>query len=239
MPWVKLDDKFRTHPKVIAAGLDAAWFYLCALGYCAEQLTDGHIHAAMVPILAPHVPNPQAAAETCCTVGLLTPTDTGYLVPDYLEYNPPRAKVLAEREKAKARRTGTAAHDVRANVARTSPEHRPTFEECSATPYPYPYPSSEPVGNQPSSAEPEAASYPQLVDAVVDYLVDVAQAGNRDPIAKPDRWRRTVRRRLTTEHGDTIERLTTGFPDAPVDAIGNAVIDGDTRQLGRYLEATG
>ena len=226
MPWVKLDDKFRTHPKVVAAGLEAAWFYVCALGYSAEQLTDGHIHAAMVPILAPHVTDPQAAAEKCCTVGLLTPTDTGYLVPDYLEFNPSRAKVLAEREAAKARKQ-----------RRGSPEVRANSERSSDAPYPYPYPES--VDNQPSSEKPGADSYPQLVDQVVDYLVDVAQAGNREPIAKPDRWRRTVRRRLTTEHGETIDRLTAGFPDAPVDAIGNAVIDGDTRQLARYLKAVG
>ena len=238
MPWVKLDDKFRTHPKVIAADLEAAWFYVCALGYCAEQLTDGEIGAGMVPILAPHVTDPSAAAEKCCTVGLLERTDTGYRVPDYLDYNPPRAKVLADREAAKARRTRSSSADVRANVARTSSEPPETFAGRSATPYPYPYPES--VDNQPSSEEPGRPSYPQPVDggsvaeAVLDYLVDVAQAGNREPITKPERWRRTVRRRLLTEHGDTVNRLAATWPTAPASAIGNAVIDGDTRQLARY-----
>ena len=40
MSWVKIDDQFFMHPKVIAAGRDARDLYLAALTYTAGQLTD-------------------------------------------------------------------------------------------------------------------------------------------------------------------------------------------------------
>ena len=51
MTWAKIDDQFPDHPKVVAAGGDAAWLYVAALCYCQAKLTDGHIPAGIVPRL--------------------------------------------------------------------------------------------------------------------------------------------------------------------------------------------
>ena len=52
MTWVKLDDGFPEHPKLIQAGAAAGWLYVAALCYSARNLTDGHIPAAVLPRLA-------------------------------------------------------------------------------------------------------------------------------------------------------------------------------------------
>lgn len=46
--WSKLYDGFFDHPKVLAAGGDAALLYLAGQAYCSRHLTDGRIPKAMV-----------------------------------------------------------------------------------------------------------------------------------------------------------------------------------------------
>jgi hypothetical protein len=227
--WVKIDDKFRHHPKVIAAGLEGSWLYVCALAYCGEQLTDGYLPEGVLPVLAPHVTDPTKAADTCCTVGLLRRVDGGYEVPDYLDYNPSRAKVIAEREAARKRQS-----DRRARATTTDDmsrrESRRDFGRSSPSPT-RPDPTPESVNNQPSSGEPGDPGYPQgEVDNVLDYLVDVAET-NATITKNRAGWRRSTRRRLATEHTHEITRLLERYPTADTRDIGNAVIDGDQRNL--------
>lgn len=37
MPWLKIDDRVRTHPKTVKAGPAASWFWFCGICYCREQ----------------------------------------------------------------------------------------------------------------------------------------------------------------------------------------------------------
>lgn len=97
MSWVRLDDQFPDHPKVVAAGPAAGWLYVCGLAYCARYLTDGFIPKDQVRRLA-DVGNAQRQAEILVSVGLWEHSDGGYRVHDYLEYNPSKEKVLATRE---------------------------------------------------------------------------------------------------------------------------------------------
>ena len=48
MSWVKFDDQFNNHPKVLAAGPLAQLLYMKAIVYCGQYLTDGFIPAAAV-----------------------------------------------------------------------------------------------------------------------------------------------------------------------------------------------
>lgn len=96
MAWLKLDDRFAHHPKVLAAGPMAAWLHICGLSYCSEYLTDGYIPDGALPILAA-VDAPAQLAERLVEVGLWERADGGYRVHDYLEYNPSREQVLTAR----------------------------------------------------------------------------------------------------------------------------------------------
>ena len=43
MAWIKIDDQFRNHPKVLAAGPLASWLYMCGLCYIARENTGDFI----------------------------------------------------------------------------------------------------------------------------------------------------------------------------------------------------
>lgn len=43
MSWVKLDDQFHSHPKVIAGGNEVAGVYARSLAYCGAYYTDGFV----------------------------------------------------------------------------------------------------------------------------------------------------------------------------------------------------
>ena len=116
MVWVKLDDQFTENPKVVQAGPLAGWLHVCGLVYCGRNLTDGFIPAVMVPRLATfdhigittggmagmfefgHDIEHAELVDQLIAVGLWEETDGGYVIHDYLDYNPSKADVLAERQ---------------------------------------------------------------------------------------------------------------------------------------------
>lgn len=118
MSWFKLDDRFFDNPKIAALSDSAKVAYLEAGTYCARELTDGFIalnkakafagKPRIVKELVPHL------WEVC---------EGGFLVHDYLKYNPTREQVLAEREAARRRMGGL-------RSGRSSPEQVPEQEDA-------------------------------------------------------------------------------------------------------------
>ena len=102
MSWVKLDDSFPEHPKVIAVGGDAAWLHVCALAYCNRNETDGKISTAMLGRLSDRR-NPRRLATDLVQVGLWIATEFGWEIHDYLHYQPSKEQKDAEREAARQR----------------------------------------------------------------------------------------------------------------------------------------
>lgn len=113
MAWLKVDDRVRTHPKVVKAGPAAAWLWFCGICYCREHLTDGFIGGGMVPSLSPGLTNSKALATKLVDAGLWHVDSDGYRVHDFLDWNPARASVLQkraddlDRKKNKPRRDST------------------------------------------------------------------------------------------------------------------------------------
>lgn len=88
MSWVKLDDGFPDHPKVLRAGPLAAWLWACGLAYCNRQpARDGFIPTEKVRVLYP-VAAPMSLARKLVEVGLWEAVDGGYRVHDYHDYQP-------------------------------------------------------------------------------------------------------------------------------------------------------
>ncbi|MGW5556874.1 hypothetical protein ACWER9_06580 [Micromonospora sp. NPDC003944] len=121
MPWVRFDDQFPLHRKV--GGLSDAAYRVAseAIFWCSRNLTDGVIRAHEVNQIRPRAERSvgeivgrdlwhhAADVEACpnCSARLAEagrpiPPD-GYVVHDYLGFQPSRAKVMQERE-AKAER---------------------------------------------------------------------------------------------------------------------------------------
>lgn len=97
MTWVRIDDTFPDHPKVVGLTDSAFRTYVAGLCYAARYLTDGAIPSSALRSIGPR----KAAAELE-RAGIWQRTDHGYAIRDYLDYNPSRAEVEANREKRRA-----------------------------------------------------------------------------------------------------------------------------------------
>ena len=96
MTWVKLDDRFPMHPKVVGISDRAFRYHVIGLCYCAGALTDGRVPFGVVP-------GGRYVAELI-TAGLweLDQDGDAWFIHDYLLYNPTRAHVEQERGKKQA-----------------------------------------------------------------------------------------------------------------------------------------
>lgn len=103
MPWVKIDDQITFNPKLMAAGNAAVGIWIRMIAHSAAQLTDGYITGAVSVLIAGRS---RAQINTLIATGLLHKVDGGYLLNDYLEYNPSRAEVLEKRERDRLRKGG-------------------------------------------------------------------------------------------------------------------------------------
>lgn len=164
MAWVKLDDQFFRHPKVLAAGRDARDLYLAALCYCNSGLTDGLLAAAVMPLLAAEtmVPDAGAAAERLVTVGLWEPDGDGYRIHDYLDYQPSAAQVRAQRaENARRQSEWRERKRTTREDERNAVTHSVSNAPVTPAPSPSPSPSRTPEEHTPT----ETASPPTPVAA--------------------------------------------------------------------------
>jgi len=98
MGWVRLDDNFADHPKVIALSDTAFRLYIEGLCYSNRQLTDGFIPNAVYTKLSKN-----DDAQFLIEAGLWEDTEGGFNIRSYTEYQPTREKVEKKREEAKER----------------------------------------------------------------------------------------------------------------------------------------
>lgn len=113
-----LKDGVRCHPKVLTAGAEAAWLWVCCIDYSRQQLTNGFVPDAALPTLAAcRMKLPDLVARLVA-VRLLEPAEGGVRVHDYLEHNDSADRVRSDREAAAARQS---AHRAR-KAAVTSPQ---------------------------------------------------------------------------------------------------------------------
>jgi hypothetical protein len=122
MAWVRLDDVFTDHPKIV--GLPDASFrlHIHALCYASRLLTDGLISRAWLTggkgRSLPKAIAPLVAA------GLWVEQGHDFRIHDYLRYQPSRSSVEQVRDKAADRMKR--AREVRENKSRSSQEVRST-----------------------------------------------------------------------------------------------------------------
>lgn len=102
MPWVKLDDRFPSHRKVALLSDRAFRLYVSALCWASENLTEGRILDRELPLVA-RVRGPKTVAKELEEAQLWDRVEGGWMIHDYLEYNPDRARVQADRDANAAR----------------------------------------------------------------------------------------------------------------------------------------
>jgi hypothetical protein len=132
MPWFRLDDSFHSHPKVIAAGNEAVGLYTRCGTYAAEHLTDGFLRKDVVLLYGS-----SALAASLVRTRLWHRTRGGWVIHDYLDYNPSREAVENERKQAaerqRRRRGGTLSRRDNGvtNAVTTSTPTRPVYRGTS------------------------------------------------------------------------------------------------------------
>jgi len=99
MAWVKLDDGFYQHPKILRVGPLGMALQVAALCYANRHLTDGLIPAEAVPLL---MPGAEKIAARMVQVGLWDEAVDGYQIHDFLLFQPSRTQVLKERAQKQA-----------------------------------------------------------------------------------------------------------------------------------------
>lgn len=99
--WVRFENTMPENLKV-APGSDRAFrLWLHAICYCSRAQTDGFVPAALVTSLS--VTATRKTVEELLTAGLFERVDAGYLVHNYLDYNPSRARISEMREGTRQR----------------------------------------------------------------------------------------------------------------------------------------
>jgi len=148
MGWVRIDDSFAQHPKVAGAGPLAMALQIAGICYCNQNLTDGFIPWAVAhrllswEFLGPQEEKGRKRFQIAVTsgmcgddvtsefvirllleAGMWHEVDGGYVIHDYLDYQPSREQVLAEREQKQeaGRKGGLASARARAQAGGQAP----------------------------------------------------------------------------------------------------------------------
>ena len=156
MPWVKLDDKYHSNPKVLNAGLAGAGLNSLSLSYCGDHMTDGFIPSAWA---APH---PKTVRDKLVKVGLWKKVRGGYQIPDFTQLNPTKAEIEAKRAAQRAggrlgaaKRWGDEPRTTSANGKSTDRStHRATHDESNS---PDPTPKDKDLEGD-KTTEPQTAA---------------------------------------------------------------------------------
>lgn len=136
MGWARLDDGYSTHPKLVAAGLEATGLDARAISHCAKYETDGFVGEAEVSVLAGDIKKGKALAARlhqvnrwhrpddkcrCLPDDASQKAEPGWWVHDYLIYNFSHDQLENKREKERLRKAGV----VDGNPPHGGPESAP------------------------------------------------------------------------------------------------------------------
>lgn len=240
MTWVRFDDTFPEHPKVLSVGGDAAWLHVCALAYCNRLETDGEIPEGILHRLSDRK-NPMQLAERLVAVGLWDHAAFGWVIHDYHDYQPSKADLEERRARVSAVRSQAGKRSGEARRARTNDEQTSNktganvFPVCSADDEPRPdptrpvtvsstdtYPPTDCAGGGDNSTRRQAI-------ATAYGRIAVEQGG--PTVKSPDAYAAKARQRALAD--SELVRLAELFPTAPPDVIA-AAMHGAKQSLAYY-----
>lgn len=235
MAWVYLDDQFPDHPKVVLAGGDAAWLFVCGLAYCRRYSTGGEIPAAQVARLTDRR-QPAKLAAKLVEVGLWEVDGDRYQVHDYSEWN------RSEKSRSEAgRKAARARWDTQRN-ANASESHSERIESADAsgctTPNPNPMHVHPPQTQGGGDGSGGGIIHEAMADARRRALA-LAQEG-AEPIRSPDKWLAWHERTHEPDWPDKAAGFLADYPDLSVGQLADCLL-GRTSLLSsmRRREATG
>src|SRR4030067_1190003 len=114
--WVKRDDSFFEHRKVMILSVRAKLLFLAAMTHAAKNLTDGYLLDGDVRVIRAFAEATPAHVRELVDAKLWERDGRGYAIHDWSDYNPPAEKVRAERAAAKERLRRARSGEQPANV---------------------------------------------------------------------------------------------------------------------------
>lgn len=115
--WVRIEDTFYDHPKIIAAGNAAVGLHVRGLSYACHHMTDGKIPRRFVQGCL-------KTAERLVLFGLWARDGEDYIIHDYLKYNLSAKDVQARREGDRIRKESYRNPDGFHNPVQTDSDRR-------------------------------------------------------------------------------------------------------------------
>jgi len=94
--WVRLDDGFYEHPKLLGIPRATRWVWVAGLGYSARFHQDGLVPAISLARLEG---NAREAAQLV-DAGLWVPDEHGWRIHDYAQYQPMNGELSRKRSEA-------------------------------------------------------------------------------------------------------------------------------------------
>lgn len=106
MPWARLDDNFFTHPKTrkVWRCRPALGLHAMALSYCMRHGTEGSVPDVFVEDQLPDDRERGTVVAALVDAGMWERNGDGWIVHDFLDYNPSNADIEARREADRERK---------------------------------------------------------------------------------------------------------------------------------------
>lgn len=228
MGWVRLDDQRAMNRKLRDAGFAARGLDEAAMCQVAYDKSDGFISEHTVETLAVghRCKQWRKLAAELVRVGRWEPVDGGWMIHDYLDYNPSRAEWEAEvaRKRTAGRRGGQARAQAgataRAQAGTQAPASAQTRRSAEAGGQADPTRTRTPSSQSSRSVnhrrhQADDDDFAEVFETAVGLLAErhlEERTAEKGPVRNPEAWLAADRRRRREEHTDTACQLVGDHP---------------------------
>lgn len=224
MGWVKLDDQRAMNKKLRQAGFEARGLDEAAICQVSADMTDGFIAEETVEMLAAahRCRNWRKLAAVLCDVGRWEDAPGGWVIHDYLEYNPTKAQweETVNKKKAAGKRGGQASASARGAAVASPPARAPgkasgaAAAQRSGQAVPSrPVPSRDISQSSSTLQQPASGISDDDDDPIIEALRILAERDLEDriaakgPVARTDLWLTTAYQNRVQRHADELADL--------------------------------
>jgi hypothetical protein len=160
------------------AGLEARALYVTALCYSANHLTDGFVTVEVTPLLTAmsQISNGDEAVKKLIDVGLWEVCNGGFMIHDYLVYNPNGDKVRAER-------AANAARQARFRGGSNAVTNAITNNVTNGTPVPVPVPIKKNSKSPKKNGDTCPKEWMEALYNICEIDISLASSGMRKRIS--------------------------------------------------------
>lgn len=132
MSWLRVDDTFVEHPKVIDLSDRSFRLHVAGMCFCARNLTDGVLVKRSVSVVCALSSATRKHVAELVEAGLWVKAGDGFEVKDFLIYNPTGEKVKADRDAARDRMRKVRSGE-RSRERSATPAPDPSLEQALTT----------------------------------------------------------------------------------------------------------